>query len=346
MAATTTTTTTTTDTPTRLPNLKDHALIGDAEKIPINTPTPIISISPIILPAPNRIVDLHLKVTVPTTGDSLPIILLSHGHGASNNLSSLNGYGPIANFWAAHGFIVIQPTHLSSKSLGLGSESNTEDPLSWRSRIEDMKFILDRLDEIESSFPFLQGRFDHTRIAVAGHSLGGHTAGMLLGGKLVDPKDNSLVDLSDSRIKAGVLLAAPGNGDDGESVTPMVSRRFGFLASNSLRDMATPTLVVAGDSDVSRHLTTREESWHMDGYYTSPGPKALLTLVGGKHGLGGVSGYDAAEATDDESPERLAVVQRLSWAYLRSVLYPEDEAWEKACKAFEALSAIGKVETK
>ena len=40
-------------------------------------------------------------------GSGLPVILLSHGHGPSNNLSSLNGYAPLANLWAAHGFAVI-----------------------------------------------------------------------------------------------------------------------------------------------------------------------------------------------------------------------------------------------
>ena len=38
------------------------------------------------------------------------------------------------------------------------------------------------------------------------------------------------------------------------------------------------------------------------------------------HLLGGVSGYDAAETTD-EDPERVALVQRLTWV-LRTTLYP------------------------
>ena len=90
-----------------------------AGSIPVSAPTPVVSMSPITLPAPGRAVDLQMRVSAPATGDDLPIILLSHGHGSSNNLSSLNGYGPLANFWAAHGFVVIQPTHLSSKSLHL-----------------------------------------------------------------------------------------------------------------------------------------------------------------------------------------------------------------------------------
>jgi hypothetical protein len=94
----------------------------------------------VVLKVPERAVDLQIRVSAPTTGRNLPIILLSHGHGISNNLSSLNGYDPLANFWAAHGFIVIQPTHLSSKTLSLDPKTPGA-PLFWRSRAEDMKSI-------------------------------------------------------------------------------------------------------------------------------------------------------------------------------------------------------------
>lgn len=329
---------------TRLSNLKDHALIGNASQIPINAPTPLISINPIILPAPNRIIDLHLRVSAPITGEDLPILLLSHGHGRSNNLSSSNGYGPVANFWAAHGFVVIQPTHLSSKSLSLGPEAGSDAPLFWRSRVEDMKLILDELYSIEAAFPQIQGRLDHRRVAVVGHSMGGHTASLLLGAQMIDPEDGSVVNLFEPRIKAGVLLAAPGDSHDGAGLGDMA--RDTFLKDHSHAEMSTPTLVVIGDIDGSPHLTTRGPEYHADAFYTSKGPSSLLTVAGGKHGLGGVSGYDAAEAADDESPERLAMVQRLTWAYLRSRFYPEDPAWSEACFALGKFPGLGMVEGK
>ena len=89
--------------------------------------------------------------------------------------------------------------------------------------------------------------------------------------------------------------------------------------------MATPALVVYGDEDVSPHLTNRDVRWHADAYALAPGPKDLLLLKGAKHGLGGISGWDAAE-TLDESPERLGIVQRMTWAYLRSQLYEKDSS--------------------
>ncbi len=60
-----------------------------------------------------------------------------------------------------------------------------------------------------------------------------------------------------------------------------------------------------------------------------------MTVLGGKHGLGGISGYDARE-TDDEDPERLEVVLRMTWAWLRSALDGDDRAWTAARAAMEA----------
>ena len=87
-----------------------HALIGAAAHIPINPPRAIISLSPVVLPAPGRRVELQLRVSVPSTMDVLPIILFSRGHGRSNSLPSLEGYAPLCAFWAAHSFAVLQPT--------------------------------------------------------------------------------------------------------------------------------------------------------------------------------------------------------------------------------------------
>lgn len=290
------------------------------------TPAPVLSVSPVVLPAPGRAVDLQVRVSAPTTGGELPILLLSHGHGPSHHLSSLNGYAPLANYWAAHGFVVIQPTHLNSRTLNL-SPGDPEAPLYWRSRGEDMKRVLDQLDRIEAAIGQLPGRLDRDRVAVAGHSMGGHTASLLLGARLTDPRDGTEVDLSEPRIKAGVLLAAPGRG--GDALTDFTRDNYSFFATTDFSTMTTPALVVAGDHDTSAHLTVLGPQWHTDPYFLAPGPKSLLTLFGAEHGLGGVAGYDVAETTD-ESPARVAAVQRLTEAYLRSTLYPGVPAWQEA----------------
>ncbi|KAK6951639.1 hypothetical protein Daesc_006162 [Daldinia eschscholtzii] len=318
----------------------DHRLIGAAKNIPVNPQTPVFSFSPIVLPFSDRPLDLDLKVTAPSTGDALPIILLSHGQGLSNNLNSLEGYTPLAEFWAAHGFVVIQPTHLSSLSITVDAPPKGNE-YYWKDRAQDLVRILDNIDTIEAAVPGLKGRLDKTKVAVAGHSLGSWTANLVLGAKNVDPRDGSVFEKFDKRIKVGVVLAGTGNAgsdlsDNGRIMVPFYSADFS--------EMKTPALVVCGDQDVSPHLTTRGADWHADCYYLSPGPKDLLWIKGAKHGLGGVSGWDAAE-TQDESPQLLATVQRMTLAYLRSALYG-DKSWDEARGALKQLDELGAVESK
>ncbi|MEU7436123.1 chlorophyllase [Streptomyces sioyaensis] len=308
------------------------------------TPAPVLSFSPVLLSVPGRPVDLQVRVSVPATGTGLPVILLSHGHGPSNNLSSLNGYAPLANFWAAHGFAVLQPTHLTSRTLSHLIADAPGAPDFWRSRAQDMTHILDRLDVIENAVPQLAGRIDHTKVALAGHSLGGFTAALLLGAGLNDPDTGNVVHLVDPRIKTGVLLAAPGRG--GEALNGPMAEQWPIIGAVDFSTMTAPTLVVAGDKDDSRHFTDMGPNWHADPYTLAPGPKTLLTLFDAEHGLGGIAGYDAAETTD-ENPERVAALARLTAAYLRTQLHPGTPTWQTACEELTtSTNPVGQVESK
>ncbi|WP_405990711.1 alpha/beta hydrolase family protein [Streptomyces sp. NBC_00986] len=278
----------------------------------------IVSVKPVILPAPGRGEDLQVRVSAPVTGDALPVVVFSHGFGWS-----MNGYAPLADHWAAHGFVVVQPTHLDSRTLGIPHE-DPRFPEIWRIRIEDLTRTLDELTVLEASVPGLAGRLDRDRIAVAGHSWGAQTASTLLGARVLDPDGVPGEDLSDPRVKAGVLLALTGLGDD---LTPFAAEQLPFMRP-SFATMTPPALIVAGDHDQSQ-LSTRGPDWFTDPYTYSPGDKTLLTLYGAEHSLGGIPGYEVAETTD-ESPARVALLQRLTTAFLRSALNPEDTAWQKA----------------
>ncbi|MDC0766022.1 alpha/beta hydrolase family protein [Streptomyces sp. HD] len=319
-------------------------MTASAHVTAVDSPTPVLSFGPVTLHIPGRPVDLQIRITAPATGTDLPVILLSHGHGPSNNLSSLNGYAPLANSWAAHGFTVIQPTHLSSRTLSHLPADTPGAPFFWRSRAEDMTHILDRLDAVESAVPQLSGRLDRTRIAVAGHSLGGHTAGLLLGARITDPDSGEEVELAEPRITAGVLLAPPGRG--GDILNGPMAEVLPFVHTTDFSTMTTPALVVAGDKDDPRHFTDIGPVWHTDPYTLAPGPKTLLTLFGAEHGLGGIAGYDAAETTD-ENPERVTALARLTSAYLRTRLHPGDDSWQTARDALTTgPHAFGRVESK
>ncbi|WP_213518601.1 alpha/beta hydrolase family protein [Paenibacillus montaniterrae] len=305
--------------------------------IKMNVPASIISVKPIGLPAEKeRGEELQVRVTAPVIGQDLPIIVFSHGFGWS-----MDGYAPLVDFWAAHGFVVIQPTHLDSRTLNIPSE-DPRTPLIWRMRVDDLKLILDQLELIEASVPGLRGRLDRERIAVAGHSWGGQTASMLLGARVLDAYGEPGQDMSDPRIKAGVLLATTGSG--GADLTPFAAEHFPFM-NPSFANMSTPALVVAGDHDQSL-LSTRGPDWFTDPYVLSPGEKSLLTLFGAEHSLGGISGYEVKETTD-ENPERVKLLQKLTAAYLRTALGLDASSWPSAQAALkESANPPGRIESK
>ncbi|WP_062015672.1 chlorophyllase [Aureimonas sp. AU4] len=314
-------------------------LIDIARAIPVAPAAMAASFSPVLLPVPGRPQPLEMRITTPVSGDRLPVVLLSHGHGPSLYVPSKDGYGPLVNFLAERGFVVIQPSHANSKVAGLPSAA-PDGPMFMRERADELKRILDGLDAIEAAVPTLAGRLDRDRIAAVGHSLGGQTVSLLLGARVKtdEGRDAGIVDLREPRIKAGVLLAAPGAGGDDLSAA---AKRYGPMFSPDFAHMTTRALVVYGDADNSPHLTLRGPDWHADPYHLSPGADALLTLFGAKHGLGGIAGYDAKE-TDDENPDRLELTRRMVWAYLRSALDESDPAWTDACAALAGpASALG-----
>lgn len=306
--------------------------------LPAHGPMParVLSIAPVVIAANERGDHLQIGVSAPADGDLLPVIIFSHGNGQSHH-----AYGPLVDHWAAQGFVVLRPTHLDSRRIGLSQDDPRRQQL-WRWREDDLVRILDNLDHIEREVPFLQGRIDRDRIAVAGHSWGAQTASTLLGATHPDPDDGSMVDRKDPRIKAGVLLTVPGRG--GEDLTEHAARAFPFMHAD-FSAMTTPALIIAGDRDQSS-LTTRGPDWWRDAYDLSPSPKALFTAFGGEHSLGGIPGYEARETTD-ERPERVAAIQRLSTAFLRSSLYPEDPAWDAERRALaSSATPEGRIETR
>jgi len=303
--------------------------------------TPIISFSPVVLPIPNRHVDLEMRVSAPASGTNLPVILLSHGHGPSNFLSSYRGYGPMADFFAAEGFVVIQPTHQNSKALGLPA-TLPEAPLFWRSRATDMISILDHLDEIISTVPGLTGRVDKANVAAIGHSMGGHTLAMLAGMEVTDPETGKIVKAGESRLKARVLIGASGGP---EGFNGAARQHYPVLAAGDFSTMTLPALIVNGDKDINL-MFSDVDNWRADAYYHSPGPKDLLTVFGAEHIFGGISGYDARE-TSDEDPERVAFVCQTILAYIRSTFDPSDSSWEQAKKSLNDIQgALGSIESK
>ncbi|HIY64708.1 MAG TPA: alpha/beta fold hydrolase [Candidatus Agrococcus pullicola] len=297
---------------------------------------PVISVAPVRLSAPDRPVPLDVRISAPTSGTNLPIVLFSHGNGWN-----LDGYAPLTAFWASREFIVIQPTHLDSRRNGFGFNDPVF-PTIWTERIADLTRILDQLDTIEQAVPGLDGRIDRSRVAVAGHSWGAQTAQTLLGARIFDESGQVGSSMADSRVTAGILFAATGVG--GDDLHPFAQANFPFMRP-SFQELTVPTLVIAGDRDQSK-MSSRGPDWFTDAYTHSPGATDLLSFYGAEHSLGGIVGYEVAETTD-ENPERVAIIQQMTTAYLRSALHIDASSWPAARNAFKnSTSPIGRSDNK
>jgi predicted dienelactone hydrolase len=74
-------------------------------------------------------------------------------------------------------------------------------------------------------------------------------------------------DFHDPRIRAGILLAAPGRG--GADLTPEHAARFPFFDVD-FSGIKVPTLVVCGAED-NPHFTPRGPEWYADAFHDAPG---------------------------------------------------------------------------
>lgn len=300
---------------------------------PTSTAPQVISVRPVVLPTSGRAHPLEVRITAPKAGEHLPVIVFAHGFG-----QSMTGGDPLVDHWTAHGFVVVQPTFLDAARYGLTLE-DPRFPTVWRTRVDDLVRVVDALETVTDAVPGLAGRVDPARLAVAGHSWGGQSIGMLLGARVLEADGRPGEDRTDPRVRAGVLLSTTGVA--GEELTPFAQEHFPFMRPDFTR-LHTPSIVVAGDHDESA-LSTRGPDWFTDVYHRSPGARHLVTLHGGEHSLGGIQDYGSS-ATTDEDPRRVELVRRSTTAFLQTELGVDPDAWSLFAAGLH--EPVGHVDTK
>lgn len=236
-----------------------------------------------------------VRIAYPDRGRNLPVVLFSHGAYASKD-----DYAVLLDAWAAHGYVVIAPTHPDSTKLGM----TRGDPAAQRTfpaRLVDLKLALDRLPEIESRVPGLAGRIARTRVAAVGHSYGGMVAQTLGGATTFDAATGTTVTTgADPRVSAVVLISGPG-------AMPPVVRPEDF------RTLRVPTLVTVGTADLAQAPGRTGYEWRRESYdLMPPGDRFLLVLRDADHYLGGTIGRDDVP----RSPNGLAYVAALNGVVL------------------------------
>jgi len=224
----------------------------DATSLPSRGPHHVAVIEELVLHDMQRNKDLTLRITYPEADGPFPIILLAHAVRRTRD-----DFKPLAEHWAANGYVVLQADHADTGRMGA----------DWRDRARDMSFMIDSLGEIEGKVPKLASRMDATRIGAGGHLIGAYATCALTGMKGIGfGPENETADFMDSRVDASLLLSPHGRGQE--------------LNEKSWEEIDKPMLVAAGSRMASRR-TSNPPEWRTEPYrFAKPGDKYVLWVAG------------------------------------------------------------------
>ncbi len=232
------------------------------------------------------------KPAGPAPAEGYPLIVFSHGFDLCETHSKFLTEG-----LAQAGYFVLAPHHQDGACRGLiekltkRPEEPFRDPESWtdathRDRRDDVEAVLDAVLE-EKSFEGVP--IDHSRIGLAGHSLGGYTVLGLAG---------AWPSWKDPRVKA-VLAMAP--------------YCIPFFKTGDLAHLNVPVMYQAGSGDFAITPTVAREG---GGYDLTSVPKSLVEFS-----MAGHLAFTSA------NPFRHGVMERYALAffdrYLKGITRPD-----------------------
>ncbi len=213
-----------------------------------------------------------VRVYYPKTGEgSVPVIVFSHGLGGSRD-----GYAYLGRHWASHGYVSVHLQHKGSDTDVWRGKANpmkamretAVDPRNAIARTRDVRFAIDRLEQMNRETPPLRGRLDLARVGMAGHSFGAHTtlavAGQTYTPLLGKPKT------ADPRVKAAIPMSSP-----------VPARTIGLDAV--YQHIRIPCFHMTGtlDSSVIRETDPKQRRIPFD--HTRGADQYLVTFEGGDH---------------------------------------------------------------
>ncbi len=248
--------------------------------------------------------EVPAKIYFPVQPSRLPLVIFSHGLGASKD-----SYSFLGKYWASNGYICIHPTHLGSdtslvkrgrplKNL-LAMKRAMKSTDNWENRPKDISFILDSIHELESKIPALSGKIDSEKIGLAGHSYGAYTT-MAVAGALVDLPETRAKNFKDKRIKAFIAMS------------PQAEGKFGF-GENSWSLIERPVMIMTGSKDKEMGGSEGPE-WRLQVFnHMPPGEKYSVFLEGASH-------FTFAGAGKDVDPQLLGYIKTASLAFWDSYL--------------------------
>jgi len=259
-----------------------------------------------------------VKVYLPETDASQPVIVFSHGLGGSRNNSVYLG-----KHWAEAGYVAVFVQHIGSDESVWKDVRPAERMAALKGavglkptldRFSDIPFVLDTLEQwnAEEDHP-LFGKLDLEHIGMTGHSYGAATTQAMMGQKY--PGDR---EAGESRFDAFMLMSP----SDGKRVNGVAA--FGHITA--------PVLCMTGTEDGSPIDPTQKPESRRFVYASLPeGDAYELVFDGGDH-----MAFSDRTLTGEQQrePRFHPAIQKIStkfWdAYLRDDA--EAKAWLKSEK--------------
>ncbi|MFA7337062.1 MAG: hypothetical protein WC028_09785 [Candidatus Obscuribacterales bacterium] len=189
-----------------------------------NNPNVIISLQDWTDAARKR--TIPIKIYQPKSDGPWPVVIFSHGLGGSREAA-----GYFGEAMAENGYLSMHLQHPGSDSSvwmgALSGGGNQQAPgqdlkqsiqqdmrqamtgENLRARVDDVKFVLNQLERLNSGAGPWHGKLDMTKIGCSGHSFGAGTT-MAIAGQTFGIGAKRIVE-ADPRVKAAIYMSAPVN---------------------------------------------------------------------------------------------------------------------------------------
>ncbi|MFG0287227.1 MAG: alpha/beta hydrolase family protein [Rhodopirellula sp. JB044] len=182
--------------------------------------------------------EIPIKLYLPESDASAPVVLFSHGLGGDRE-----GNPYLGNHWAARGYVAVFLQHAGSDS-GIWKDQPIRNRMAAMqeaasgknlfSRIGDVRAVLDHLERInKDASDTLAGKLDLDRVGMSGHSFGAVTTQSVAGQSAGRFRSRA----TDTRIKAALMMS-PSSPRIGNAKTAFSNVAIAWLLMTGTHDSA------------------------------------------------------------------------------------------------------------